>query len=462
MRESTRFRITSALAVLLIIWSCGTKRIGTKPIGSTAETTLAVALYPYVPRVEQFKAALASEWGKVQPDIALNFLDWDGGYSDNPPAGVDVYVFDAMFFEYFRSQGWLEAMSADEIDNLDDFVPYAIQGVRLDSQYYAIPQLGCANVLFYEKDDEPLASANTLREVKSALSQCTYTSKIPPDRRGLMVDMAGGTTSAALYLDAVYSLNGQFPLPLPWNQSQIDPNAMADVRSLLAMASYENGTTDQDVPYQHGQWFGQGWGRAFIGFTESMSAITPEARDNIAFKVMPLSDKVGSPMFYADVIGVHPATRDRGTRGLAVQLANVMASAATMVASTGPDGSNTHPQYLMVARPSVFQELAHSFPIYNEMLSLITTNNPVMFKVSDQSRDWLTAMKSTIVTDTREDYPCGCDFSAAEFIPNDAAARPICEATCADHGSWNGQWTNEFPAAPAGMSACGCTVCPSP
>ena len=69
-------------------------------------TELTVGLYPYVPRLEQFQTAIKTQWAKVQPQVTLKFLaaaDWDGGYSNNPPKNADVYVFDAMFFDYFQS-----------------------------------------------------------------------------------------------------------------------------------------------------------------------------------------------------------------------------------------------------------------------------------------------------------------------------------------------------------------------
>jgi len=474
MRDSIGFALGFALVLLLFTVSgCATTPTPTAvtPVSTAetaaagAETTLVVALYPYVPRPEQFQTAITEAWTQVQPDVPLSFVpaeDWDGGYSDNPPANADVYVFDAMFFEYFRSQNWLEPLSAGEIENLDDFAAYAIDGVEVDGQYYAIPQLGCGNIFFFLKGDQPLADATTLDEVEDALGQCTYTSEIPPDRRGLMVDMAGGTTNAALYLDAVNSVTGEYPPPLPWDPSQINQQAMDNMRLLLAMASYENGTAEVEMPYQRGTWFSQGWGRALIGFTEAMSAMSSETRAGIGFKVMPLSDNDTSTMFYADVIGVNTITAQRGTRDLAVRLANVMAAGSTMVASIGPDGDHPYPQYLMATQPSVFRSLAQSFPIYSEMYALLTENDALLFKVNDQSRDWLAAMKNTIRTLARDDYPCSCDYPATAYIPDNAAAPAICNATCTDHGGWSGQWTNQYPAAPAGTAVCGCNACPAP
>ena len=325
---------------------------------------------------------------------------------------ADVYVFDGMFFEYFRAHPWLVPMAASEIQNLNDFIGYAIDGVKVGDQYYAIPLLGCANILFYLKSDTALANATTLSEIDNTLSQCTYTSEIPPDRRALMVDLAGGTSNATMYLDTEHAITGVYPLPLPQNQSQIDPNAMANVKLLLNMASYWNGTTDLNDQYGRAAWFNEGYGRAYVGFTESMSEMSANLRDQVGFKVMPLADVDNRPLFYADVIGVNTTTIDRGTRDLAVKLANVMAATDTVVASIGSDSANAYPQYLMATRPSIFEILGEQFPIYTDMYAL-TQTNPIMFGLNDTARVWLDQMKNTITGDVRAAYSCGCDYTSS-------------------------------------------------
>ncbi|MEM9539128.1 MAG: thiamine pyridinylase [Cyanobacteria bacterium P01_E01_bin.42] len=437
--------------------------------GASAQT-LKVGLYPYVPRIEQFKTALIEAWQEVS-DVELDFSDvcnsdfsnwpcWDGGYDTNPDDfNLDVFVFDALFFDDFKNKGQLESIAAAEIDGIDDFVDYAIEGVTEDGIYYAIPQLGCANILFYDASDVELASATNLTEIESALGTCTYTSEIPPDPRGLMIDMSGGTTNAALYLDTVHSLNGTYPFPLLGDESELDPDAIDNMRELLALASYENATDSEDPKigsYERAEWFSNGWGRATIGYTESMSVMSQNTRDNIDFKVMPLSkvDESYPAVFYADVIAVNPNTQNRD---LAVQLANVMAASDTIVDSFKAEGSEP-PQYLMATRPSVFNALGLDDPIYDRMFGLVEDNDPIMFKLNSDSREWLDAMKGTIQEAAREDYVCGCDYPAIQTIFSNADAPSICNETCSPYGGWNGQWTNDYPAARED-SVCGCNAC---
>lgn len=420
--------------------------------------TLTVALYPYVPRIDQFETAIRQAWQQVQPNVALNFIDdlnvWDGGYDKNPPAQADVYVFDAMYFEQFRANNFLLAMAPNEIENAADFLSYARDAVIVNGNYYAIPQLGCANILFYNVNDAPVANARTLSQLQGALNQCTYTSEIPPDRRGLMLDMAGRTTNATLYLDIAHSVNGIYPLPQP---AQPNASYIADQKTMLDISSFWDITSENPNAYIRGVWYSEGYGRAFMGFTETMSNMTPAALSSIGFKVMPLSDTTSNrPLFYVDAVGVNTTTVQRGTRNLAVQLANLIASTDVLVASFQAQ-SNTNPQYLMSVRNSVFQQLGQRYPIYQRMYNLAQTSNPIAFKLDQNARSWVAATAGTIRSQVRANYICGCDEKATQPIFNNAQAQSICPATCSSHGGWNGQWTNQPPAQ---GSVCGCNVCP--
>lgn len=271
-----------------------------------------------------------------------------------------------------------------------------------DGSYYGIPQLGCTNILFSLDTDTPLRNATSLSSVQSALGTCTYTSEIPPDRRGLMLDLSGATTSASFYLDAAHSLMGRTPA-LPWSASEIDQQALANVQSLLAIASFENGTASDLEAYERGEWYSEGWGRGLVGFSEAMSAMSESIRTSTHIKVLPLSDSSTPPYFYADVIGVSTTTVGRGTRALAVQLANLMASEGTMVAAMEGTTTDPSPQFLMPTRPSIFAALEQQDAIYADMYALATQSSAVMFKIDAQSRQWLNAMKGTLKTAIRSD-----------------------------------------------------------
>lgn len=420
--------------------------------GEVAGQSLRVGLYPYVPRLDQFQSAIQEAWGAVHPEVDLIFVpasDWDGGYGSDP-SGMDVFVFDAVFLDYFRSAGYLMALTPEQVENRDDFLPYAIQGVAADSAYSGIPMFGCANILFYREGDSALAAATTLSQVTSAVGQCTYTSQVPPDERGLMLDMAGGTTNACLYVDATESLDGHWPIQYPSSPSELNPTAIDHLQSLLAVSSYYNATGSTDQDYQRGAWFSQGYGRALVGFTETMSAMSSATRSSVQFRILPLGDDTSArPMFFSDVIGVSASTSNSQ---LAVELANLMASTDVMVA--GMEGSESEPaQYLMPTRPSIFQALGASDPIYGRMQSMVTSANPILLNLGSDARNWINSMKDAIRSAVRADYPCGCDQDAGAIMDQSQAATQ-CPATCASYGGWNGQWRSYD-----GSSFCGCNQC---
>lgn len=446
-----RVLATSALAFALAAGVIA--GIATAP--QAQAVTLTVALYPYVPRVDQFRDALIAEWAKVEPSVPLAFIpkdQWDGGYEKDPPATADLFVFDAMFLGTYITNLNLAPLQAAEIANLNDFLPYAKNGVQSGGSYYGIPLLGCTNVLFYFKSDTQLAAAKTLSQVSNVIGQCTYTSPIPPDRRGTMLDLAGTTTRATWYLASAYAASGVFPLPLP-DLHHLDAAALQRVQLVLKTASFWDGTTEEPA-YQQSRWFSQGYGRSVIGFSESLSVMSPEIRGTVAMKVMPISDNPNErPLFYADVIGVNRTT---ASRDLAVKLANVMASTPALVASIGRSPTASSPQYLLATRPSAFTELAKQDPIYNELYKL-TQTNPQLFSLGDQAKPWIASTKVAMSTGILKGYSCGCDFQAASVIPDQSAANAMCPRVCSDHGGWNGQWTNQPPVV---GSVCGCNVCP--
>lgn len=436
-------RISSLLAIVVLALS----------VSSAAwAQTLTVALYPYVPRMDQFKAAIGAAWARVDPNVPLNFVAWDGGYNTDPPDNIDVFVFDAMYFEYFVDKGLLAAIEPSEVQNADDFLPYARTAVMHGDKYYAIPQLGCANILFYRTADTPVRNATTLGGLKHALGQCTYTSEIPPDDRGLMVDMNGSTTIATLYLDIAHSMNDVYPLPEP---STPDTKATADQRLMLTLGSYLNATSNAEdqTPYVRGVWFNEGYGRAFVGFTEAMSVMSAQTLAAVGFKLMPLSDTTPAQhLFYVDAIGVNKKT---AYRDLAVRLANVIAATDTIVASfRAQDGKN--PQYLMSVRISAFNALGKDYPIYQKMYEL-TKSSPVAFKLDKTGRAWVKNISSAVRQQVNAGYPCGCDQKAPRQILNNADAQTVCLGVCDSHGGWNRQWTNQ-PPAPS-PSVCGCNAC---
>ncbi|MCP5047653.1 MAG: thiamine pyridinylase [bacterium] len=363
--------------------------------GSNGELT--VALYPWVPRLDQFKEVITAAWSKLEPGVALKYVTWDC-YSEDPPKDLDVFVFDAIYLSYFQAKGFLSAFKPGEVDNPDDFLEYALEGAKVKGTQYGIPQLGCAGILFYRQGDEQLEKAETLSAVTQAIGECTYSTEIPPANTGLMVNISGGTTSACYYLEAVEDIYNKYTdaPPLPPDNTKIGSWEIQNVQKLLRMASVKQAQYSQ-IAYQRGTWFGQGLGRAMIGYTEAMSAMGEKALETVAFKPMPLSDNAdGVSLFYSDVISINSTVTDPGERLLALKLANLIASTDVVVACFGPTAKADYPQYLMPVRKSVFDKLGTTFPIYETMHKMVLNSHPYLFRIGPDSKPWLKALKGDI------------------------------------------------------------------
>lgn len=388
------------LTALALVWvlGCQTGRtastVGNSARTNTDQLTLRVALYPYVPRLQQFKDVLADMW--TRDDVALEIVSWDG-YDQDPPASLDVFVFDAIFLDYFRAKGYLHPIAADDIEHLDDFLDYAITGSRAGDVYYALPQLGCASLLFYREDDTQLANARTLDEIADAVGTCTYTDTTPPAGHGLMIDMSGGTTVASYYIEADEDLRHQYtPSPTLPDADALDPAVLDQLTKVLSLASVANARSyNDDNPYQRATWFGQGLGRANVGFTESMSAMG-EARERVDFKPLPMDGAPDITLFYSDMVGVNSAITDARERAAAVQLANLLTSSAYIVRAFGPSASDETPQYLMPVRHSAFERLGQTLPLYREMRAMVERTTPHLFRLGETARPWLESQKSAI------------------------------------------------------------------
>lgn len=217
--------------------------------------------------------------------------------------------------------------------------------------------------------------------------------------------------------------------------AELNQTAIQNLKTVLTTGSFLNAKTPTPGFYDLATYFTNGWGRAYVGFSESsrrcsrMHVGTSTSKSCLGRPTLH-KDKAN---FFADVIAVNPTVHQSGTRALAVQLANVMAATQTMVKTIGAS-QDLPPQYLMATRPSIFNILKQNNRIYAKMYDLTQTSNPVMFKLNSQAPTWLSSMQGTIKNEVLSNPTCGCDFPAVQTIQNNSAAAAICTATCSSHG----------------------------
>ena len=431
-------------------WGCSDSGESTK-----RNPGLTVALYPYVPRLEQFKQVIESTWKEVHPESTITWAeDWDAGYYQDPDPGFDVYVYDACFLDYFRGQNWLYPIPQDRVTDIPDFFQFLLDEVLREGYFDSVPQLLCTNILYHEADDTELSRARTLSEVTAALGTCTFYGQRPQGRTGAMADFSESQVIAFNYVQSEQERTATFPIRYPWNREEVNQESLSCLKKVISGSSLENALYVSDEHYVRGKWFDQGNGRACVGFTESLVQMSPAVADTLDLKRMPWADNpdgIRTPLFYADLIAVHPATLERGTTALAMELVRIMSSPRVLTDCIGPYNGQK-PQYLMPARISVFEALAEEWPLYAMIEQMVRSVDPILMNLGPDIREWLRSMSDVLEEMTFSDLPCYCGHETGP-VWDDEQAQESCPLLCADHNGWNGQWT---PPRPDGMSTCGC------
>lgn len=345
---------------------------------ASAELTLSVALYPYVPDMNSFQNAIQSVWKQRHNDVNLNFTSWDC-YSDDPPKNLDVFVFDSMFLYDFIDS--LMPLSKDEIENYNDLLPYSIEACTLNGIIYAVPQLLCTNLLYTRKGETQF---NNMYDLYHAINVTDLTSRDSRDK-GIFINSITGKTSLLCwyllcwYLETLIDMNGEymdiFP-PLTENLDLTENKAFKTLQMLRNIA-YEKTVNSENL-------FKNGIGSAFIGYSEAMYNLGTD----FEFNLFSLSSGDNIPVFYADIAGVN-SNISKEKRLLAIELLNVITSKEVLIKAVAS-------QYLLVARNSVYDFLAKSDPVYQKLKNIVTISNSHIFTIRPSARTFLKNAKPII------------------------------------------------------------------
>jgi thiamine pyridinylase len=364
------------------------------PLQAPPQTVLNVGLYPYVPRPAQFELVVEADWRLAHPEVALNFVDYDC-YQSDPGADVDVFGFDCIYLSELAQAGFLTPISAGQIDDDGDFFPWALAACRYDGGFFAIPYLACAYSLVYRDGDDALAKALSLEDVYAVIGDAPDQSNPTPlPGKGLVLDLTGGTTDACFYLTTYEEITDKYPPdpPLP-DANDLDPRVLAGLKKLRDMAGFAQ-ASHNDPADEQVTWFAKGLGKALVAPTEYMSYFPPAIVAASKLHVLPFDVQRATQPFYVDAIGINRRI-DPAKLDLAVELANLVASAGSMAASLVPTGTSPNPQYLISVRPSVLGKLAETWPVYEMIEALVTTQGSPL-RIGPTSRTWLDTTKGAI------------------------------------------------------------------
>ncbi len=60
-------------------------------------------------------------------------------YSDGAPEGIDVIMFDAVLRDKFIDSGWIQPMDANDVSEIENIFPFALEGLTVNGRLYGIP-----------------------------------------------------------------------------------------------------------------------------------------------------------------------------------------------------------------------------------------------------------------------------------------------------------------------------------
>jgi thiamine pyridinylase len=360
---------------------------------------LTVAIYPYLPRSDQFISVLSESWKRLNTGIDLQFADYNC-YESDPPDSLDVFVFDGVYYSYFISEKFLQPLSIDDVQNWDGFMDYAKDAVKLDDNIYGLPYLGCSDVYFYRKSDIELNSLprDGIDAFYSVIGDCSNpSSSQPPPRKGLLIDLSSGTTDACYYIKGEMNLDKRYSKnPILPSVNEINPQVVHYLNLFTRMAGNAQATYE-DPGTQRIEWFTQGYGRALVGITENLCSFPRGYLDSVAFRLLPTvnSNLPATQEFYVDIASISSKV-SKEKYPYAIKLLNLMCSSTVMYNSMIPTKPNQNPQFLMPARGDVLADLMDIHPLYINMAALLLRYNPEPLLFGEKSKEWLKGSKGDI------------------------------------------------------------------
>lgn len=367
-------------------------------------TTLEVALYPYVPDPDHFRAVVRDAWERKHPEVELRFAEWDC-YKSDPGNELDVFVFDSVFFSSFVEEGLLFPIPQDIIENREDIFPFALKGCEIEGTYYALPQLLCSDFLYTRKADTELTSVTDLVSLYGVLGDRESGGVIPAENEGLLVNLSGGQyEKTAMYLKALTDARGHYTdhSVLP-NSSYLSPEVIDDLSLLWKMGGKEQVSyvpKDGDE-YVRARWFASGKGRAYIGYSEALAAMGDFA-DDVDMRLFSYSDGANIPLFYADMVGINAQISER-KKSLAFDLANILISEEVLTQMSAPAEDGKLPQYLLVSRKSVYDNLGKDYPIYRKLKEVVDSSDNYVFRAGVGVREFATVTEKALLDRIMQD-----------------------------------------------------------
>lgn len=397
------------LFITILVFAASLAGCGTHDAkAGNGDLSLAVALYPYVPDLERFQAVVRDAWEREHPDVTLHFVDWDC-YASDPDPMLDVFVFDGIYLSSFAEKGYLLPIPAEKIQGIEDIFSFALEGCTCGEEYYALPQLLCADLLYTRKNDTALSSVTDIMMLYDILGDRKTEDVIPGENEGLLIDLSGALfTKTVMYLDALMDEQQEYTdySELP-DTLTLSGDALERICVIWKMGG-ENQLSywpEDNDPYIRARWFADGKGRAYIGYAEAMAAMGKYS-DDVNVRIFSYGSEKNIPLFYTDMVGISPEI-DEDRKELAFELANILMSEEVLTGMSVPAKDGGSPQYLLTTRKSVYDALCMDYPIYNRLREIADSEENRVFRLGADARQFITDMEKTLSDHIGQDIISG-------------------------------------------------------
>jgi len=325
--------------------------------------TISVAVYPYIPDVALFEEILTSYWAAIEPDVKLEFVEWDC-YMNGEPAGIDVLMYDALFTSYLVENNYIQSIEYSDIQNGNEkrIVPFAMEGAVENGTLYGIPFFVCSNFLIHKADDAELAEIENFADMYEVVSK-----RMEEDETaGLITNFQ--TNVPYYYLDSLIDAAGENlyfeELPDTSALSEELDEFFVQTASILAP---EFEIEDETVWSPNSAAFNQGHGTVYYGYSEDMCDMD-DILDNITIRTISLTEDENVPQYYVDIASIGAHVTDPQKIADCKKILNIIASKEFQLEVCL---SGEEPQYILPARQSAYAELKEKYPMYDNLHKLV-------------------------------------------------------------------------------------------
>ncbi len=364
-----QFKLVAVILVIclmtVILAACTVTNTRDDANENTEGTVIKYSVYPHLPDMNYYIQTIEEAWEALETGVSIEYSDYDC-YVDGEPTDVDVIMYDAILLSQFIANDYLLPISDDEIENIDDFYPFTIRDQRTQGSLYGIPAFLCGTFLIYDQNKTDFDEVETISDLASE-HDC--------------VMLAYDKMKKYLFLESYVDINGDASFMQNATgdvftgdcTSEEDPGYWVNMAYNVSIKDTISESKNQlAVKYE------EDFADAYFGYSETMRFIDDRLKDT-AIKTISFSDDDDTPLLYADMVGLTKNVSNE-KRDMCLKLANLMASKEVLLNVSHVNGE---PQFLLMPRISVNNELARESSLYGMLRDIASDDKNSLFRMGE-------------------------------------------------------------------------------